>query len=287
MDLEFRHDYWEDRPRRAAFQAFIREIHGLDFTRWQQAGYWDAAYRPFTYFDGTGRVVASVCAYELDLVVDGRLTQATQISGVGTARPYRRRGLNRRLTEAALEASGRELTFLFADEAAVPFYRRCGFRFVEEGLPSVAVDGGEPASGLRQLDLDDAPTRRWLASLAANRTPVSERLGVMGVPLFMFHALYTMRDCLFHLPSLDLVIAFRSEGARLTLYDIVGAAMPSLDSLLPYLRTPETREVVFRFVPDRLNVSDVSWRPFSDHQLHVRRFPLAPASFLFPFTAHA
>ena len=69
-DLELRSEYWDEPAARQAFKAFILEIHGLDFTAWEAAGYWDHAYTPFSYFLD-GDVIASVCVYLLDAWIDG------------------------------------------------------------------------------------------------------------------------------------------------------------------------------------------------------------------------
>lgn len=74
--------------------------------------YWDdEAYHTFSFFEESARVVSRLCLYSMNLVVDGRRARAAQLSGVGTAPEYRRQGLNRRLTAAALPLRGRSLLF--------------------------------------------------------------------------------------------------------------------------------------------------------------------------------
>jgi GNAT superfamily N-acetyltransferase len=129
MKMELRTAYWDDRESREAFQRFILDIHNLDFNAWEEAGYWDDAYRPFSWFQD-GEVISSVCIYSLPAVIDGRTTKLAQISGVGTLPEYRRCGLNRELTAAGLQWAGtsHEGVFLFSDEDAVPYYEHCGFK---------------------------------------------------------------------------------------------------------------------------------------------------------------
>ena len=64
-DLVFREAYWADPIARRSFQRFLVEIHDLDLRAWESSGDWDDHYRPFSYFDGDGRVVSSVCVYSL------------------------------------------------------------------------------------------------------------------------------------------------------------------------------------------------------------------------------
>lgn len=82
--LLFRTAYWDDPPAQAAFRELAREIFDLDFTAWADAGCWDHDYRPFSYFDSRGRVVASVCLYSMQLIVEGRPVLAGQFSAVAT-----------------------------------------------------------------------------------------------------------------------------------------------------------------------------------------------------------
>ena len=89
-DLELRTHYWDDPAAKAAFKRFILKIHGLDFSEWDSCGYWDHAYTPFSFFDGD-TVVASVCIYLLDAVLNGENTRVAQISGGAGAHVPRRR----------------------------------------------------------------------------------------------------------------------------------------------------------------------------------------------------
>jgi len=290
-EFVYRDGYWADLAARGAFKRFLVEVHGLDLSAWESAGYWDDDhYRAYSYFDAEGRVVSSVCVYSLKMVVGGSPCRGAQISGVGTLPEYRRQGLNRRLTEIALEQVGpdHDFVFLFSDPDASPFYRRCGFQPLEEHFPYVEVEPRALKPGMRVLDLDVPADRSRVERLAALRTPVSETLGVSSPGLFMFHALYQFPDRLHDIPELDVVVALRREGTQLTVYDVVGSSVPRFDELYPYLASPETTEIGFYFVPDRLAIEDPSWRPLPENHLFDRgEFPLRAERFVFPFTAHA
>ena len=90
MNLAVKTRYWDDPKARGAFQEFVLEIHGLDFSRWESGGYWDHAYIPFSFFEGD-TIVSSVCIYLLDAVIDGEATHLAQVSGVGTLPEWRHR----------------------------------------------------------------------------------------------------------------------------------------------------------------------------------------------------
>lgn len=289
-DLELRHGYGDDLEARRAFIEFLDHIHGLDLSTWASLGYWDEDYRPFSLFDHEGRIVSSAQVYSLDFVVDGEPRRAAQFSGVGTLEAFRRKGLNRRVTEVALEwlAPSHDFVFLFSDDDAIPFYEATGFQPLAEARPSVAVSGGGGGPEVRRLDIDAAADRELIERLSIGRAPVSNTFGVLSHGLFMFHALYPMREHLHYLSHLDVLVLFRREGQRLDLFDVVGTRVLTLAELLPSIATPETREVAFSFVPDQLEVEEVKWTPYLENNLFDRGdLPLRGRPFLFPFTSHA
>jgi len=98
---------------------------------------------------------------------------------VGTLPAFRRRGLNRWLTEQAIHwaAPTHEGFFLFADREAIPFYAKCGFAAAPESSFMLAVEPPVPRPGLRKLDPADDRDLHRIYRLACERSPVSDRLG--------------------------------------------------------------------------------------------------------------
>lgn len=313
-DLEFRSQYWDDPHAKAAFQGFLRNVHRLDLARWDAAGYWDdELYTPFSLFDGD-RVVSSVCLYTMEMVIDGQPRRVGQFSGVGTLPEYRRRGLNRLLTERALQWASptHDGFFLFADEEALPFYRACGFRPVTESVAILELPGGgwegpagaSPTSkslaesprqprfraegSLRKLDIGCERDRARVYDRARRRSPVSEALGAVNAKLLMFHCLCTLSDCAYEIPDLDLVVFFRVDGERLLLFDLIGPCIPTFETLHSYLGQQPLREVWFHFLPDKLGVDVSRYEDTTENLAHVLP-PFEPSSsrVLFPYTCHA
>ncbi len=287
MPLTFHTNYWHDREARRAFQAFIREIHGLDFTAWEEAGYWDEAYRPFSFFE-EGRVVSSVCLYLLDAIVDGHATKLAQISGVGTHPDWRRQGLNRKLTEEALAwARGKhEGIFLFSDDEAIPFYERCGFRPREEFIESLAVASRPACREPIRLALDVVREREIIEDYARDRAPISNRLSVGNMRLLMFHLLYLFGKDIYYVPELGLIVVYRRAGGRLEIFDIIGRQIPSLPELYPFIADTTDRTVDFHFGTDKLALHGVQTRVLKGNNLFVdEAFPVE--SPVFPYTGRA
>lgn len=287
MDLEFRSEYWNDRASQEAFKNFLYDIHGLDLSAWEAAGYWDSAYMPFSYFKD-GRVVSSVCLYLLDAVVNGVRSPLVQISGVGTLPAFRRKGLNRELTERALAwtLDKHAGVFLFADEGAIPYYQRCGFVSVTESQESWEAEAVDPRAGIIQLDPENPSTLKKIYRYAVDREPVSEKLSILSPKLLMFHILYTLRDSIYEVPELDCIILYDRKGSEVNIYDIIAKEMPVFSEIYPYFSQDLDKRVIFHFHTDRLGIDNVKMKLTKTHNTFVSEgFPVRNPAF--PFTSRA
>ena len=288
MGFSFRTAYWQDPPARKAFKAFIREIHGVDFGEWD-SGYWDEDYRPYSYFED-GRVAASMCIYSMPAIVNGEPTRVAQVSGVGTAPQHRLQGLNRQLHEKALaEAFPRHrFAFLYADDEAVPFYRKLGFRPVSLQAVVVPLPAGAPPSPpLEKLDLRQPDVRDQLYRLAVERAPISHVFSTHNPKLVMYHLLYRLQNFAWRVPALDAVVLMKPDAARPVVYDILARELPRFEALAPILAASGAREVELRFSPDRLDAPGGALRELEGANLHVMGdFPFGPQPVI-PFTSQA
>lgn len=288
--LVFRSGYWDDHRAREQFRQFLISIHGLDLSLWEQKGYWDEEhYTAFSFFEGD-RVVATTNLFSMEMVVDGRRRKLGQFSGVGTLPEFRGRGLNRRLTEKALDwaAATHDGFFLFADEDAVGFYEKCGFIPVAETITSLKVKSQAPQPGLRKLDPESDEDLALVYRLACERSPVSDLLGALNPELLMFHCLYTLRNSMYFVADLDVVIFFEVDDERLTLFDVVGRRVPSFAELHPYVSGQRHSEVLFSFMPDKMGVDATGQTTLEDSGAHV--YPplrLPDPTRLFPYVSRA
>ncbi len=284
----FRTAYWDDPAARAEFKRFLVEIHGLDLTEWETAGYWDHEnYRPFSLFDGD-RIVAHLCLYSMDLVVNGRRRRVGQFSGVGTAQSHRRQGLNRWLTEQALgwADSTHEGFFLLSTEGAVDYYRACGFTPVVESVDRLRVECPPARRGLVALDPTSRVDRGRVFALASERCAVSDLLGAFSPQLLMFHWLYGLRA--YWIEDLEVVVFASWGGGLLTVHDIVGRTVPPFADLHPFLAGEIHHEVEFLFPTDRLDIEPTGARRLESNFTHVLApFDLPGARVALPATCHA
>ncbi|MFQ5489973.1 MAG: GNAT family N-acetyltransferase [Phycisphaerae bacterium] len=287
MSLSLRTGYWDDTAARSAFKEFLVTIHGLDLSEWESAGCWDDAYRPFSFFDGQ-RVVSSVCVYSLEAVIDGKPARVAQISGVGTLPAWRRKGLNRRLTERALEWAddAHQAVFLFADTEAIPFYTACGFTPIDEFVEYVRARPVASKGDALRLDPGKREHLDRIYRCAERRSPVSEQFGVLSPKLFAFHCLHSLRERIYDIPDLECLVCYESAGGCLKIFDIVSENMPAFEQVHPYIACDGDREVEFHFHTDKLGLGKLQVRPLLEHNPFVKGvFPIKRP--VFPFTCRA
>jgi len=287
MSLLLRTGYWHDPHARDAFKRFFIAIHGLDLSEWESRGYWDDAYTPFSYFDGR-EIVSSVCIYSLNGIANGEKMRLAQISGVGTAPKWRRQGLSRRLPDAGLDwARGTHgAIFLFANGEAIPYYRKCGFKPIDEYLEVLPAQPVPRIAGAARLDPGKKHDLEKIYDLAERRTPISNRLAILNARLVVFHALNSLRDHAYEIPALNCILFFKRDGGLLKIFDIIAAQLPPFDALYPFIADKRDRLIEFHFQVDKLELGRTETRRLVGNNPFIKGpFPLERP--VFPYTSRA
>jgi predicted N-acetyltransferase YhbS len=290
MNLTYREDYWDDPDLKRQFLTFIKSIFNVDMTIWEELGYWDDRFRPFSLYDN-GRLVSHVCIYSLDMSINGDRCKVAQVSSVATLEGYRRKGLNLELTRKAIAWADQEhdFYFLFADIEAYPFYKRVGFRSINEHKIVHPLQGINPIKGAIKLKMKKEVDRELAYRIAGEREPVSDVLGFCNKRLFMFRIVYFLNDYVYYLPKFDLLVLYKRAKGVLTLFDIVGKKMPSFGELYPYIGDVSDTKVEFLFMTDKMGL-DMGESVLVELEggAHVMGdFPFEGQQFIFPFTCHA
>jgi len=288
--IEFKENYWDSGELKSEFIQFLKSVHNLDLTLWNNLGYWDDNYRPFSYFQD-GKLISNVCVYSLDMVVDGVRKKAAQISAVGTLPEFRGQGLSSDLTRRAMEWAKQEHDsfFLFADDEAVSFYRKRGFSALEESRFAYPLQPVAGKPGARKLNFSVKSDREKVYSLAVNRRAVSDTLGVLSEKLFLFHCLYFLSNYSYYIEALDLLISNKRKDDRIIVFDIVGKVIPEFSSIYPYIAETGDRYVEFMFIDDIMGMDNGERELIrEDNGAHYAgnfRFDKSPV--IFPFTSRA
>jgi ribosomal protein S18 acetylase RimI-like enzyme len=215
---------------------------------------WTAVSTPFVRREGP-RVVGHAGVVELSLVVAQRACRIGSVHAVCTDPARRGKGLGRAVMDDLLAGCAARFDTLVLTTAIPAFYARFGFRSVREHAfaRALPVASRRPPARARVLT-DAAADLRVLRRLLAARTPVSNRLGALdGDVVVVIALLLTWGDFsrVHYHADLDVVTVHEVRDRTLVLYDVIGAAIPSIDTLTASIGAEVERVVTF-FVPDRL-----------------------------------
>lgn len=285
--MEFRSRYWGDAPSKQAFLRFLKSIHGLDLTRWDASGHFDTDYTPFSFFQD-GEIISSVCLYLLEAQFLGKRTKVAQISGVGTDPSYRGQGLNRELTQRALDwAKGNyDCLFLFSDEGARGFYQKMGFEERQDYFFSSKVEPGSGPSKRRDLDLRSPRDVEWLLDLAERREPASNEFSSLQTKLLMFHLLYDSSLTVRRVEDPELAIVIRELEDRTEVLDVLGTSLPTFEAWYPSVAREAVDRLDFLLPVDRLRPpAPIRKKALGNHAFVRPEFPILEP--VFPATIFA
>jgi predicted N-acetyltransferase YhbS len=276
-ELAFRQDYFGDPAAWAALVDLLRDIFSIDVSLQDQFGRPDPSSMPFAYFDDTGVCIANFSAFSMPVVINGREVKAAGFQS-GAVRPeWRGRGLYRELMRRAFawtDEQGFELGLLLTDKPAL--YEPYGFQTIPQhsfvGAPPTSVPGVAPATTLA-LPADGATIR----SMLLHRVPVSQRFAVtQQTEMFLLNACFDQDIRLSRLATDDVVVAWKFDGARLRLLDVVGQSMPPLALIIAGLGIrPDEIEVCFP--TDQLDWEGVA-TPYQSYTVLMMRGRMAGIS---------
>ncbi|MEK5489202.1 GNAT family N-acetyltransferase [Paenibacillus sp. FSL R7-0297] len=259
-DLQFVCNYKDQEPLRNSFFALAADTFELELERWYEQGFWGERYIPYSYAEGH-RVIANVSVNLLELIIYGVKSRAVQIGTVMTHPDYRGQGLSARLMIKVLEVYGPqcEFMYLFANDTVMDFYPKFGFQPVEEQIFSMNCPPGSAGSagsaGIRKLDLSISCDLSLVTTFAAQRQPVSERLGVSGTDgLLMFYCLNVFGGNLYYLEDEEVIAICLQESGRLEIYDLISRKPVAVRETAMKLADNATETIVFHFTPSDDNL---------------------------------
>lgn len=288
MELTYRENYFDDLKLKNEFIRFLNLIHNLDLTRWDDSGYWDSNYYPFSFFDKK-KIVSNVSVYSIEMNIDGVKQKVAQISSVGTDPEYRKRGLSTNLLERALNFAKKEHQhiFLFADKNAQKLYQKFGFQYSAEYLPTIDLNSSNHKSLVRKLSLSNTDDLYLIDNKVTSREFISNKIGYKSRNLLYFWLIYFLNDSIYYIDDLECLILMKQENRILTIFDIIGSNIPDFEKLLPYIADKSISQIQFRFMIDKLNIENIEHIE-TDNGLHLSEsFPLQKEKLIFPQTVQA
>ena len=132
-DIRLISGYMRDDDCRHMLNVLTRKTFGFDFESWVTRGYYEGDYIPYS-FARDGKIISNVSANRMVFMQNGTLRKYIQIGTVMTDPECRGQGLASRLMRHVIGRYEEECDgiYLFGDLSAFDFYRKLGFRQVNQ-----------------------------------------------------------------------------------------------------------------------------------------------------------
>ena len=250
-DYTFLIGYQREGQYRKALNDQVGKIFGLSFEDWYQAGYWNEKYTPYTLFDGE-QVVANISINIMDFNVLGEQKRYIQIGIFLTNDDYRGQGLSRFLMEYVLQEWNDQcdLIYLFANRTVLEMYPKYGFTFVKEYVYSKSIEeSARQGTGFEKLNMDLQANRDRLYDYAKNSQPFGKLSMSENADLVMFYCTSSLKDNVYYIKALDLIVVAMFNEGQLHLWDVFGKREVDLDQVINTLAGSEIKNVLLGFTP--------------------------------------
>lgn len=248
--------YQNDNQCRAAFNTLAKNVFGISFEEWFQAGYWNEKYIPYTLFD-KNKAIANISVNIMDFSTFGKKTRYIQIGTVMTDPNYRNKGLSRFLMEKVVSDWNDKCDFiyLFANSTVLNFYPKIGFTPVKEYECFKKVIFST-SSKFEKLDMDLQSNRDKLYDCVKN-TKIFGKLSMEeNADLVMFYCITVLKDCVYYSKSLDVFSVAKFNNRQIHLLDVFSKVEIDLD-IVDALCNTETDYILLGFTPYNLNSYEV------------------------------
>ncbi|HBL6244492.1 TPA: GNAT family N-acetyltransferase, partial [Listeria monocytogenes] len=214
------------------------------------------------------------------------------IGTVMTHPNYRGQGLAKNLLNHVIAKYEDQYDFLylFANDTVLDFYPKFGFERIEESSFTVdACNLKKKASKLKKLNPDNKTDFQLISRIVSKRAPLSNILDVKeSEDLLMFYVLIALKNELYYLEELDVIILMEQEGTDLYVLDILSTKKLDVVEVLSYLSTKKIETIHLLFTPEKSKYIDAAYIIETEDMLFVRPNVLTSENyFLFPATSHA
>ncbi|EAE9390156.1 GNAT family N-acetyltransferase [Listeria monocytogenes] len=291
MNYEMISDYKDNKMYRDSFNKLAESTFDINFEEWFRSGFWNDKYVCYSYIDNN-EVISNVSINKMNLIYQGENYSALQIGTVMTHPNYRGQGLAKNLLNHVIAKYEDQYDFLylFANDTVLDFYPKFGFERIEESSFTVdACNLKKKASKLKKLNPDNKTDFQLISRIVSERAPLSNILDVKeSEDLLMFYVLIALKNELYYLEELDVIVLMEQEGTDLYVLDILSTKKLDVVEVLSYLSTKKIETIHLLFTPEKSKYIDAAYIIETKDMLFVRPNVLTSENyFLFPATSHA
>ncbi|HDU6740123.1 GNAT family N-acetyltransferase [Listeria monocytogenes] len=291
MNYEMISDYKDNKMYRDSFNKLAESTFDINFEEWFRSGFWNDKYVCYSYIDNN-EVISNVSINKMNLIYQGENYSALQIGTVMTHPNYRGQGLAKNLLNRVIAKYEDQYDFLylFANDTVLDFYPKFGFERIEESSFTVdACNLKKKASKLKKLNPDNKTDFQLISRIVSKRASLSNILDVKeSEDLLMFYVLIALKNELYYLEELDVIVLMEQEGTDLYVLDILSTKKLDVVEVLSYLSTKKIETIHLLFTPEKSKYIDAAYIIETEDMLFVRPNVLTSENyFLFPATSHA
>ncbi|HAA2754823.1 TPA_asm: GNAT family N-acetyltransferase [Listeria monocytogenes] len=291
MNYEMISDYKDNKMYRDSFNKLAESTFDINFEEWFRSGFWNDKYVCYSYIDNN-EVISNVSINKMNLIYQGENYSALQIGTVMTHPNYRGQGLAKNLLNHVIAKYEDQYDFLylFANDTVLDFYPKFGFERIEESSFTVdACNLKKKASKLKKLNPDNKTDFQLISRIVSKKAPLSNILDVKeSEDLLMFYVLIALKNELYYLEELDVIVLMEQEGTDLYVLDILSTKKLDVVEVLSYLSTKKIETIHLLFTPEKSKYIDAAYIIETEDMLFVRPNVLTSENyFLFPATSHA
>ncbi|MCZ66083.1 GNAT family N-acetyltransferase [Listeria monocytogenes] len=291
MNYEMISDYKDNKMYRDSFNKLAESTFDINFEEWFRSGFWNDKYVCYSYIDNN-EVISNVSINKMNLIYQGENYSALQIGTVMTHPNYRGQGLAKNLLNHVIAKYEDQYDFLylFANDTVLDFYPKFGFECIEESSFTVdACNLKKKASKLKKLNPDNKTDFQLISRIVSKRASLSNILDVKeSEDLLMFYVLIALKNELYYLEELDVIVLMEQEGTDLYVLDILSTKKLDVVEVLSYLSTKKIETIHLLFTPEKSKYIDAAYIIETEDMLFVRPNVLTSENyFLFPATSHA
>lgn len=290
--FKFVHDYKENDMLRHSFFALAKQTFDIDFEPWYQLGAWNDQYKCYS-LAVEDQIIANVSVNQMTVQVNGQTQSAIQIGTVMTHPDYQKQGLAGRLLTEVLNRYEDQVDFiyLFANNTVLDFYPKYGFNRQQESQFMIDVNNQLSPSKkhYRQLDINSSTDRELLETLATDRLPNSQQLGIRdNLSLLWFYFVNVFPDALFYFEAEQTLIIAEKTHTTLEIFDIIQKAPSPFKPLLSQLIDDQTQVIQLHFSSDNqeFQINHIPLTETDDYLFVKPKLKSLQSPFLFPLTSH-
>ena len=264
------------------FNELIENVFGFSFSDWHSLELWDERYESYSIVENN-KMLSNVCLFRVNLCINTENVTAYQLGAVATHTDHRGKGLSREILSQITEKYPNNLMFLFANERAVDFYPKFGFKRVYNSLALLPKEIDNPDILGHNLGMTSDTVKNYLY----NGRPLSSQIDCLNTqPIVYFHFIMEYKNNIYHIPEIDSMVVAKQSGDNLFIPYINVPSEIDFDEICKRLPFSGVKTISFGFAPDNLNIDCSYKKLLSDNEsMFVKGSIELPNQFVFPALA--